>query len=117
MEGDHAEAKQLYVAGLLECPYFFDMLHESSLVNSNKAAAWLTKAHGTEQISGKDIADTLIGCSGFVNDSPTTAVRLSVVLAEGCVSSCLSVLLDCGGNGKGWSRWARDTIECRIFFT
>ena len=114
VEGDHAGAKQQYVAGLLECPYFFDMLHESSLVNSNKAAAWLTKAQGTEQISGKEIADTLIGCSGFVNDSPSTAVRLSVVLAEGCISSCLSVLLYWGGNGKGWSRWARDAIQSNI---
>ena len=49
MEGDHDGAKQQYVAGLLECPYLFDMLHESSLVNSNKAAAWLTKVQGTEQ--------------------------------------------------------------------
>ena len=108
-EGEHAQAKQHYVAAILECPHFSDMLHESSLVMSNKAAAWLNKVQGTEQISGKDIAETLVGSSGFVNDSPSVKrlSSLSDILGEGCISSCLSVLLNCGGNGKGWSRWAR----------
>ena len=52
MEGEYAKAKQLYVAAILECPCLSDMLHESSLLMSNKAAAWLNKVQGTEQISG-----------------------------------------------------------------
>lgn len=52
-DGDHAEAKLHYVAAIFECPDFFDLLRESSFVLSNKAAAWLGKLRGTEQISAE----------------------------------------------------------------
>ena len=55
VDGDHAEAKLHYVAAVLDCPFFFDVLRESSFVLSNKAAAWLGKLRGTEQISAEKV--------------------------------------------------------------
>ena len=40
-----------YVAAIAECPYYYEFLNESSVVLSNKAAAWLAKVRGTEQMS------------------------------------------------------------------
>ena len=119
VEGEHTGAKEHYVAAIRESPYFSDMLHESSFVLSNKAAAWLGKVEGTEQISGKEIAETLVGGSGFVNNSSSKSLLpLGDILTEGCIVSCLSVLLNRGGNGPGWSHWAKflERQGCNLYY-
>ena len=107
VSGENAQAKEHYIAAILECPYFSETLHKSSFVMSNMAAAWLNKIQAKECISSQNIAKTLVGDSGFINDESSDHKPLGDILAEGRMVSCFAVFLNYGGNGRGWSRWAK----------